>query len=96
MGKWKYDEKGVDIQFKGTVATDGAAANLRILLFTNKQADYEQWQAVWESPISLQRENEDWQFDISALLNLEPGLYYYLFENIEEEAIVKAGKVEVT
>lgn len=83
-----------NIQFSGKIETDYELEELdfRLLLFTNKIVDYQSFAPVWESVISI---SEDFTFTVMNNDKLTEGLYYYIIEDLNEEKILKVGKLNV-
>lgn len=95
--KWSLSKGNASINFTGVLDTDEALANIavRLLLFDNKKETYENWQPVWEQEVDLKEVDGKFQFSIIENLKLKPGLYYYIFEDVNEEMYLKIGKARI-
>ncbi|MEO1263348.1 MAG: hypothetical protein AAFZ15_31350 [Bacteroidota bacterium] len=93
--KLPLSEQSVLLRFTGTATSNMEDSPVRLLFFSNKKADYEQWKPIFESAIVLQPENDGFIFSFEKETELGPGLYYYIFEDVNEERYLLAGKLEI-
>ena len=80
--------------FEGTIISNRTIAppSIRLLLFSNKKEDYENWTPVWQTSLDLgAAENTSFPFAIQQSLELPQGLYYYIFEDELEAEYLKIG-----
>ena len=89
-------EEGIaHLSFSGT-ATSGSDDNaVRLLLFSNKKTDYEQWQPIFEKEVVLEKSGDGFVFSLEQDIEIVPGLYYYIFEDVNEEAYLMIGKITI-
>ena len=85
----------VTLSFAGTATSSANDNPVRLLFFSNKKEDYEQWQPIFESTVTLQPNNGGFAFSFEKTIELEPGLYYYIFEDMNEERYLVVGKLEI-
>lgn len=91
--KWQGAKSTV--QFSGVLHTDSPGGNLpafRLLLFSNKPSDYENFHSLYSSPLQFEPEGKAFRFRLQARTGLAPGLYYYLIEDMNTGAVHYAGK----
>lgn len=74
---------------------DDALPVFRLHFFSNKPADYENFRPVFSEDISLQVEGNRYVFQLSHPEELDPGLYYFLIEGVEDREVFYVGKVSV-
>jgi hypothetical protein len=67
----------------------------RVHLFSNRPADYENFQPIFTEDLVFQVEGDHYIFQLSHPEALDPGLYYYLIEEAENGEIYGVGKVTV-
>ncbi|MCB0631823.1 MAG: hypothetical protein R2824_09020 [Saprospiraceae bacterium] len=71
------------------------ALPFRVHLFSNKPADYENFQPIFTEDLVFQVEGDHYIFQLSHPEELDPGLYYYLIEEAESGEVYGVGKVTV-
>lgn len=85
-------------QFAATIKSeqDLSEQDFKLHLFSNKKADFENFQTLstFGLPLEVQTDNT-YQFELQQTLNLPPGLYYYIIEDLAEEKIYFVEKFEV-
>lgn len=86
--------EGENILFSGQLETDYTLEelDLRLLIFTNKVADYQNFESIEEQALIL---NEDLIFNFISTPTLSKGLYYFIIEDLNEESFLKVGKFEI-
>ena len=86
--------EGASILFSGQLETDYALdeLDLRLLIFTNKVADYQNFEPIEEKAILFK---DDFSFELNAIQSLSQGLYYFIIEDLNEETFLKVGKFEI-
>ena len=87
----------VDFHFKGTIKTSEELDDnsIKLYLFSNRVVDFQNWNPVLETPLELKNDREAYYFSKILSPKLTPGLYYYLFEDTQEESYLKIGKVYI-
>ena len=68
---------------------------IQFYLFNNKEEDYNNWKAVWTQELEINTQDENYEFEVKENLDLSPGLYYFLFEDVDENEFLKIGKFSV-
>lgn len=87
----------VAFRLEGSVETDARAINppFRVLLFTNKPEDYEQFRYVHAARLAFEESDGAFSFRLAEQLPLLPGLYYFLIEDEDSGMVFYVGKVSV-
>jgi len=89
-----WQESAFILPFTGTITSD-EEPNLQLLIFSNKKADYENWEYLKQENLKIIKSDEGFSFSVRPTLQLKRGLYYYLIENMDTETPVTIGKFEV-
>lgn|GEM_PF-5182622 len=82
----------VQIPFEGTVC--GAQESLNLSVYSNQPEHYKQDRPIFEEPLLLEKTGKNQRYALKAMLNLPPGLYYFVIEN-KAEKTVAVGKFKV-
>lgn len=87
---------GAKLQFSGSYTTNKNPVEQEInwYLFTNKKADYENFQPFASGILSFEKEEDHYQFSVQKQLPFAAGLYYLQIENIDGE-VLYLNKLEV-
>lgn len=85
-------------RFSGVLQTNKQTLNddFQVHLFTNKKEDYENFRPVFTLPLSFEKINDAFAFDVVQKQKLPNGLYYYLLEDANSGEMIRVGKVLVT
>lgn len=87
----------VDFSLEGKIEFEiGSDLALQALIFTNKQEDYESYQAVHTIPLQLGTEAKEFPINYQTTLPLGEGLYYLIIENVNsgEVHLIERFRVE--
>lgn len=81
----------------GVLETDAKKvdAPFRVLLFSNKTADYENFKFLFGKNLTFEKDGNVFRFHVEEPLNLSPGLYYYLIEAEDSGMLFHVGKIKV-
>lgn len=88
-----------DFQFAAVLQSkaDLSQQDFKLHLFSNKKADFEDFTPLSSSDLALEKSTDDsYRINFKNKLSLEPGRYYYIIEDFEEEQIYFVEKFEVT
>lgn len=75
----------VALSFSGKLITDESEItdDFQLLLFSNKKVDFEEFKPLIAQEITLEKSAEGgFSFQLEAALVLNPGLYYYMIEDV--------------
>lgn len=80
---FKLADGQIALEVKGQVKTGDSTIDepLQLLLFTNKQEDYQAYKAIKTLPLKLETTDAGFSFSHRETLTLSVGLYYLLVEN---------------
>lgn len=83
-------------RLSGTIETNAETAALppfRVLLFSNRPSDYEQFQPLFLQDLPVEKTGASPRFRLDKALKLPPGLYYFLIEDPDTGMLYHVGKV---
>lgn len=92
-------DSDVDFQFVAVLQSkaDLSQQDFKLHLFSNKKADFEDFTPFSTRDLTLEKLTDDsYRIDFKNKLSLDPGRYYYIIEDFEEEQIYFVEKFEVT
>gem|GEM_PF-6019684 len=87
----------IDFSLEGNIKFEsGSDQTLQALIFTNKQEDYESYQARHTIPLELGGETKEFPINYQTTLALSEGLYYLIIENADsgEVHLIERFRVE--
>ncbi|MEO1262184.1 MAG: hypothetical protein AAFZ15_25485, partial [Bacteroidota bacterium] len=64
-------------------------------LFSNKKEDYEKFQPIWQSDLTIDETEADFSFSTTINLSVVPGLYYYLIEDENGDQLYAIGRIQM-
>lgn len=86
---------GIELPFSGRIETDNNSTEptIRLYIFDNKEANYKNFKPVWKKDLALEKVEGGFQFSVKDKIIVDPGLYYVIFEDVEEVENLWIGKL---
>ena len=86
---------GIALTFSGVVETEDEPPELLIHVLSNRQEDYRNRSYLRSAEVDFAEGDEEFDFSETLSLNLAPGRFYWLVEDVNEEAVIRVGWFEV-
>lgn len=91
---FKIKNDQVQLLFDGTLFAKKGIP-LRLILFSNKPADFDNNRPVLKTPLPLTNTTNGFTFSKAMSLELSTGLFYYIIENETTETPIFIGKIRI-